>query len=216
MAAEVKAMEKIAEPAKEEAVAATAESESTLDLEVKHELQTTWKFWYFEPSKDRGSNWEDNLRVVSSFTTVEDFWSIFNHIKGASDLRMGSSYFVFKDGLKPMWEDPGNRAGGRWLVSLDKRNRSNLDNFWLEVLLCLIGEAFDDDGDDVCGAVVDCRGKQDKISIWTADHKNKDRVMAIGRKIKERLQLPHNLLTYESHESTATKSSSQVKHLYLI
>jgi len=210
MSVEVKAKEIATTIPKEKEAA----PETNIDLEVKHELQTTWKFWYFENSKER--SWEDNLRVVSPFTTVEDFWSIYNHIKGASDLRVGCSYFVFKDGIKPMWEDPGNRAGGRWLVSLDKRTRGTLDNFWLEVLLCLIGEAFDEDGDDVCGAVVDCRSKQDKIAIWTADYKNEDRVMAIGRKIKERLSLPHNHLTYESHESTATKSSSHVKHLFII
>jgi translation initiation factor 4E len=170
---------------------------------TKHQLQNKWKFWYFENNKDK--SWEDNLRVVSEFYTVEDFWSIYNHIKNASELRPGCSYFVFKDGIKPMWEDPVNRPGGRWLVSFDRRQRQQLDNLWLEVvsdsmnkgkwlllefkiiryfvclqLLCLIGEAFDDDGDDICGVVVDVRGKMDKISIWTSDCKNKDRIVNIG------------------------------------
>ena len=40
-----------------------------------------------------------------------------------------------------MWEDDKNRRGGRWLINLDKKQRiSCLDNFWLEVMLCLIGE----------------------------------------------------------------------------
>ncbi len=46
--------------------------------------------------------------------------------------------------------------------------------------MCLIGEAFEDDADDVCGAVVDIRGKQDRISIWTADSTNRERIMKIG------------------------------------
>jgi len=181
--------------------------------EPKHVLQNSWKFWYFENVKER--SWEDNLRVVSPFTTVEDFWSIYNHIKSATEIRNGSSYFVFKDGIKPMWEDEGNRKGGRWVLPLDKRSRNQcLDTSWLEVLLCLIGEAFDDDGDDICGAVMDVRGKQDRISIWTADSKNKDRVIRIGKKLKERLGgYP---MTYESHEATAVKSSSLVKPLYQV
>lgn len=100
--------------------------------EIKHQLQSAWKFWYFENNKEK--SWEDNLKVVSPFQTVEDFWSIYNHIKSASDLRTGCSYFVFKDGIKPMWEDTGNRAGGRWLVSFDKRQRSHLDHYWMEVV----------------------------------------------------------------------------------
>ena len=44
-----------------------------------------------------------------------------------------------------MWEDDRNRRGGRWVINLNKSQRStSLDNFWLEVMLCLIGEAFDE------------------------------------------------------------------------
>ena len=44
-----------------------------------------------------------------------------------------------------MWEDDQNKRGGRWLINLDKKQRQNcLDQFWLEVMLCLIGESFDD------------------------------------------------------------------------
>jgi len=190
------------------------ESPSVDEPPPKHQLQTTWKFWYFENSKDRA--WEDCLKEVSAFETVEDFWSIYNHIKSASDLRSGSSYFVFKDGIKPMWEDAGNRAGGRWLINFDKRQRQHLDGFWLEVLLCLIGEAFDEDGDDVCGAVVDIRMKQDKINIWTANCNNKDAILHIGRKIKDRLGLYNGAMSFESHEATSNKSGSMVKPMFVL
>ena len=101
--------------------------------EQKHQLQNTWTFWYFENNKNKA--WEDNLRIVSSFTTVEDFWSIFNYIKSATEIRVGSSYFVFKEGIKPMWEDPQNKPGGRWILNFDKKSRqSTLDNNWLEVV----------------------------------------------------------------------------------
>ena len=52
----------------------------------------------------------------------------------------------FQEGIKPMWEDDYNKHGGRWLINLDKKQRMTcLDNFWLEVMLCLIGESFEDD-----------------------------------------------------------------------
>lgn len=62
-----------------------------------------------------------------------------------------------------MWEDDANKRGGRWLINLDKKQRTvDLDRFWLDVILCMIGEAFEN-SDDVCGAVVNIRGKGDKI-----------------------------------------------------
>lgn len=80
---------------------------------------------------------------MSPFQTVEDFWSVYNHIKSASEIRVGGSYFVFKDGIKPAWEDERNREGGRWLMAFNKQNRQHLDSYWLEVvrfLSFLLGE----------------------------------------------------------------------------
>jgi translation initiation factor 4E len=45
---------------------------------------------------------------------------------------------VFKEGIKPMWEDPANRNGGRWLMEFprkkDWKSMSYLDEIWLKVV----------------------------------------------------------------------------------
>ncbi len=139
---------------------------------TKHPLQYSWTLWYYK--NDRTKTWQDNLREVVTFSTVEDFWAVYNHIELASRLVAGSDYSVFKKGVKPMWEDEQNKNGGRWLLNLDKKMRmSTLDDAWLEILLCLIGESF---GDDDCngivnGAVVSIRNKGDKIGVWLGDAK---------------------------------------------
>lgn len=62
-------------------------------------------------------------------------FSVFNHIKSASELKQGCDYSLFKQGIRPMWEDPANKRGGRWLINLDKKNREmELDNYWLEIV----------------------------------------------------------------------------------
>ena len=66
-----------------------------------------------------------------------------------------------------MWEDKSNKDGGRWLLTLEKKHRQHsLDSIWLEVMMCLIGEAFGELGNIVNGAVVNIRPKADKLSIW--------------------------------------------------
>ena len=47
-------------------------------------------------------------------------------------------------------------------------------------LLCLIGEAFDEQSDDVCGAVVNIRNKGDKLGIWTRDFQRSETILKIG------------------------------------
>ena len=47
-------------------------------------------------------------------------------------------------------------------------------------LLCLIGEAFEDYSDEICGAVVNIRNKGDKLALWTHDATKKEATVKIG------------------------------------
>nr|CAD7402458.1 unnamed protein product [Timema cristinae] len=191
-------------------------SDNTESKYIEHPLQHTWTLWYYENDRNRG--WEENQREVTSFHTVEEFWRLYNNIKMVSDLRQGCDYSLFKKGIRPMWEDDANNRGGRWLINLEKKQRSSdLDNFWLEVLLCLVGEAFDDYGHEVCGAVVNIRSKGDKIALWTANASNSESNVAIGRKLKERLCIPSNLtIGYQHHKDTMVRAGSMTKNAYTV
>uniref|UniRef100_A0A182PDP8 eIF-4F 25 kDa subunit n=1 Tax=Anopheles epiroticus TaxID=199890 RepID=A0A182PDP8_9DIPT len=184
-------------------VAEQSNAPDTIDPEclIKHPLQHTWTLWYLEV--DRSKKWTDSMNEVTSFSTVEDFWSLFNHIRGPSEIKVGGDYMLFKSHIRPMWEDEANKHGGRWTVNMNKRLS---DKYWLDTVLCLIGEAFDH-SDQICGATVNVRQKIDKISIWTADYDNRAAVLDIGRKYKERLNLRENIY-YQMHKDTMVKQSS--------
>lgn len=186
------------------------------ELSTKHPLQNTWALWFFK--NDKTKSWAANLRLITKFQFVEDFWAIYNHIQVASKLGVGCDYSLFKDGIEPMWEDEQNRLGGRWLVNLNKQQRvADLDRMWLETLLCLIGEAFGEASDDVNGAVVNVRPKGDKLGLWTAHSSKTKMVMDIGKSYKERLTLPPKFqIVYESHVDTASKSGSSSKTKFTI
>ncbi|XP_056137636.1 eukaryotic translation initiation factor 4E-1A [Lampris incognitus] len=175
---------------------------------IKHPLQNRWALWFFK--NDRSKTWQDNVRLIARFDTVEDFWALYNHIQPSSNLMSGCDYSLFKDGIAPMWEDKRNQRGGRWLITLARQQRKvDLDRFWQETLLCLVGEAFNEHSGDVCGAVVNVRAKGDKIAIWTTDYENREAITHIGRVYKERLGVPPKVIIgYQSHADTATKSSS--------
>uniref|UniRef100_A0A4W5JQN8 Eukaryotic translation initiation factor 4ea n=1 Tax=Hucho hucho TaxID=62062 RepID=A0A4W5JQN8_9TELE len=86
-----------------------------------------------------------------------------------------------------------------------------------DTLLCLVGEAFDDHSDGVCGAVVNVRMKGDKLAIWTTDYENKEAITHTGRGWKERLGVPHKVIIgYQSHADTATKSGSTTKNMFVV
>lgn len=186
------------------------------EMLIKHPLQNKWTLWFYRNAKSK--IWEDNLCEITSFDTVEDFWALYNHIETPSKLSQGCDYCLFKSGVKPMWEDARNKNGGRWLLTLAKnQSGADLDNIWLETLLCLIGEAFDEQGDEICGAVVNVRNRGHKIALWTGDAGKEEAIKKIGRKLKERLNIPQsNALGYQSHEDTMSKSGSSAKSRYTV
>lgn len=88
----------------------------------------------------------------------------------ASQLVQGSDYYLFKEGIKPLWEED-NVRGGRWTIPIDKRHRQQrMDNYWPELIGAMAGEQFGDDGDQICGAMVSVRFRFDVVGslYWTS------------------------------------------------
>jgi len=182
-------------------------SSATLDMSMKHPLQHKWKLWYDHPGKKTSQqSWGEHLRLIYAFDTVEDFWRLWNNIMPCSKLAPGSNYSLFKDGIEPKWEDPVNKYGGKWVVQFPSKQRDKLHQYWLYIVLALIGETFQAD-DDVCGVVVSIR-KADKIAVWTKDS-DETSTMLIGQRFKQCLELPENtVVSYQSHNTAMKRNSS--------
>jgi len=185
-----------------------SKSDNEEQHDEKHRLQYSWALWYLKGDKDK--EWEDCLKQIAVFDTVEDFWAIYNNIQPATGLSMLSDYYLFKEGIKPMWEDAKNIQGGRWLVNVDKRTRATkLDAYWMEMMMAIIGEQFEELGEHICGAVVNVRQKGDKVALWTRDASLDDVNTRIGYIVKDKLGLDG--LRYESHKDSSYRMGSTVK-----
>ncbi|XP_055609282.1 eukaryotic translation initiation factor 4E-like [Uranotaenia lowii] len=104
-----------------------ADQDGIVDPEscIKHPLQFHWTLWYQEPDKDK--SWGGNLNEVATVGAVEDFWKLCNHIKSPSDLKTGGDCSLFKQGIRPMWEDEKNFRGGRWVINVPRQQHHELD-----------------------------------------------------------------------------------------
>merc|ERR1712088_148823 len=183
---------------------------------MKHPLQNAWTLWFFKNDKTR--SWEENQRPIITVTTVEDFWSLYNHIEVASRLPPGSDYSLFKEGIFPDWEDKRNSPGGRWMINMDKRQRADhLDQYWLEILFFLIGEHADQHAHQVNGAVVNVRGKGDKLAVWLADASQPDSILRIGKMIKERLDIdPEQTIGFNIHSEEKARPGREAKKKFYV
>lgn len=64
------------------------------------------------------------------------FCSLYNNIKAPSQLQPSATYYLFKDGIEPKWEDPRNANGGSWTCNAPRtpNGKSTLDAWWLHAV----------------------------------------------------------------------------------
>ncbi|KAF3525322.1 hypothetical protein F2Q69_00048315 [Brassica cretica] len=155
------------EDVNEEALAAAEVTEKQ-----PHKLERKWCFWFDNQSKqEQGAAWGASLRKACTFDTVEDFWGLHETIFIPSKLTPNAEIHMFKAGVEPKWEDPECANGGKWTYVVANSRKQALDKAWLETLMALIGEQFDE-ADEICGIVASVRQKQDKLSLWTRTKSN--------------------------------------------
>lgn len=195
--------------------------------ENEHLLENKWTLWYRPPashgnSAPQAKAWEHSQQLKFSASTVEEFWKGWHKLpRIAPGHPVNCDYSLFKDGIKPMWEDDFNKNGGRWTYTVERR-QSNIPNaplpniieqVWLDVMLCLIGEGFDPHGDKIAGGVCGIRmsrGKSPsdmaaKIHIWTKDAGDVETNTKIGEILKEVLHAADGQLIYSAHDVGGAK-----------
>lgn len=138
-------------------------SSGELDFKVPWPLKWTWVVWY-RPPTPKSSDYEKSIQPVCKFSTAQEFWKVFCHLKRPSSLPTVSDYNLFKHGIRPVWEDEENKRGGKWIMRLKK---GVADRYWEELLMALVGNQFGDAGEEVCGIVLSVRSGEDVFSIWT-------------------------------------------------
>ncbi|GMH15736.1 hypothetical protein Nepgr_017577 [Nepenthes gracilis] len=151
-------------------------------ISMAHPLENSWTFWFDNPSaKLKQAEWGTSMRPIYTFSTVEEFWSIYNNIHHPSTLVLRADLYCFKYQIEPKWEDPICANGGSWTANFP---RGKCDTAWLYTLLAMIGEQFDH-GNEICGAVVNVRNRQDKIALWTKNAADEAAQLNIGQQWKK-------------------------------
>ncbi|VAH89060.1 eukaryotic translation initiation factor NCBP-like [Triticum dicoccoides] len=193
----------------EEEDEAEAEESERRSRELKaglHPLRRKLVLWYTRRTPGtRSQSYEDNIKKIVDFSTVESFWVCYCHLARPSSLPSPTDLHLFKEGVRPLWEDPANRNGGKWIIRFKKAVSGR---FWEDLVLVLVGDQLDY-SDDVCGIVLSCRFNEDILSVWNRNASDQQAVMTLRDSIKRHLKLPHTyLMEYKPHDASLRDNSS--------
>ena len=129
-------------------------------------LARDYTIWFsgLIPKEDAESekDLEHVMQPIAKVTTVEEFWAAYQYLIKPDEALSKTCYHVFQKDIAPIWEDEGNREGGRWHIWIPKGQTNKL---WEDLLLHLIGNQFTH-SDSICGIEVRIKPRGDSLSIW--------------------------------------------------
>ncbi|CEP02063.1 mRNA cap-binding protein [Plasmodiophora brassicae] len=178
----------------------------------QHRLKHAFAMWVApRTSNVFAQNYQQHLVKMATFSTVEEFWRYYSWIIRPSSMTINCDFHLFKDSVRPIWEDEANQKGGKWEIHLRKGVASRC---FEDVILAVLGDQFRV-GDEICGVVVSIKTHDDMISVWNRSADDKDVIMSIRDTLKQVLNVPSNAaFEYHAHVSKlaqhqSTKSSSR-------
>lgn len=136
------------------------------------------------------------MKRIGAFSSLEDFFGIYCHLRPISELPVISDYHLFRAGVKPTYEDPANVNGGKWQIRLKKGLSTRI---WETLVLAIIGDQFSDMGDELCGAVMSARQNEDVLSIWNKTSGNGSINLKLRNSIRSILDIGDVAMEYISH-----------------
>lgn len=182
------------EEKKSSLVSAEQETKDLDDNKLK--LNSIWRLWSHETQK---GGWD--LKSYTNILTIDnipDFFGVFNNIQLLGGIN-AKDFFLFRDGISPLWEDPENRNGGIGSIQVVLQKSLKL---WLDIGSRVVGENLMDDMDDINGISITSRKEQSVIRIWNKNSKKEKQLADIMEKItKEHDKYVNSSIKYKKNNA---------------
>ena len=170
---------------------------NTLSNSSKTKLENKYAFWFRIseevlknqlPNKALDTNeYESQVKKIAVFDTIEDFWAIYQHLRKPDSCKQGIEFQLFKEPIKPMWEDEFNKKGGKLTLKLRKQYTTII---WEEIILAIIGGVLPKEiKEEINGVVFSSKKEFNTLQIWFKTYEKKINA-ELEQCIRDIIQIP--------------------------
>lgn len=161
-------------------------------------LNNTFNVWYkYTPEQNNTNKKEINqvdysgmLKQLFEFSTIDDFFNQYAYLKKPDQAKTGLEISIFKDKIKPMWEEEANKVGGKLTLKVRKDYANPL---WDELVLRLIGQSFPEiENDEINGVMYLVKRDMIVIQIWFRNFNSKVNSLVISS-VRSIFEIPENI-----------------------
>ncbi|KAI5170767.1 translation initiation factor 4E [Nematocida sp. LUAm3] len=156
-------------------------------------------------AKEETEDFQSKIKEEAKIMNVNEFLYVLRRFKRLSTIKLITDICLFKDGVRPMWEDPSNKSGGKWILKV-KKNTAEQRLFeklviWMGILPFKTME--------VNGVLISVRNHQTILSIWTKTCPTQEEAEKQEEEIKEMLELKPTIhLTFKDNNESMIDNSS--------
>lgn len=175
-------------------------------LKQEMPLRYTWSVWeQIMQSDSKSAQYSDATHKVSNFSTVQDFWKIWNHMPQPSELleqkrmvreqsdglHVIDALMIFRENIRPEWEDKMNATGGHFQFQLKPNTGGGqIDEYWNNLVLGMVGATIEPASMVTGVRLVDkLSGPRAanviRIEVWFTNYEDTQAVSALRRSIEK-------------------------------
>lgn len=168
-------------------------------------LRYTWVIWEqtVQSSDSKTAQYSDTTHQVASFKTVKGFWRFWNYLPQPSELLNGKKFvresgesksvvdalMIFREGVKPEWEDAVNAKGGHFQFLLKPNlGGGQIDEYWNNIILGIVGGTIEPE-DIITGArLVDklnAKASSIRLEIWFSGYDDNEKVDQLQKSLEK-------------------------------
>ena len=129
-------------------------------------FENKWDIWYHNIKDD----WTINgYKKLYSINNIRDYWKLYNNWDELGSIN-NKHFFIMKNNIAPIWEDPANKNGGCWSFKVSDNLAQEL---WDDLSLQLVTETLSSIKGDIIGLSA-CLKKNNfsVIKIWNKNSGN--------------------------------------------
>ncbi len=133
----------------------------------ERQLANSWSIWekYQTTFLQNSANYEDNMEVIFTFSTLHNFASLWKYTtykcpaellydlntrssksfklhEEDEEVKIVDGLYLFKDTIKPKWEDERNTRGCSLSCELQNLDSRSINKVWKDMLFAIVGENF--------------------------------------------------------------------------
>ena len=142
---------------------------------MDNNFDNSWNVWYHH-IKD---NWEiDGYKKIYKIDNGIDFWKLYNNWESLGGIT-SRHFFLMKNDIKPVWEDPINMKGGCWSFKIVDSMAAEL---WEDLSVLIVSNELVQNTEALGLSITLKKNNTCVVKIWN-DDSNKNSIKHINKSI---------------------------------